>query len=126
MAGSAKTFNRTTVSTLSSEYLDYLVFVISAIESKESISKNTEELLRLIYNIDLPVITIINKIDLITDNELKLAVKEYKETIKKLNVGKIPLIMKSDDDVALFSSNMEEKDLALIFLVSTRSWDEGF
>ena len=42
MAGSPKTFNRTTVSALSNEYLDYLLFVISV---KEPITKKIEEIL---------------------------------------------------------------------------------
>ena len=126
MAGSSKTFNRTTVSTLSNEYLDYLLFVISA---KEPITKITENLLRFIYNVDLPVITIINKIDLISDEELKTVVKNYKETISKLNTEtnkqKIPIIMKDNDDVALFSSNMDEKEILLTFLVSSLNWKGG-
>ena len=122
MAGSAKTFNKTTVSTLSSDYLDYLLFVISA---KDSVTKNTEELLRFIYNVDLPFITIINKIDLISENELKNVVIKYKETIKKINSTKIPVVMKNNNDVVLFSSNMDEKDFALIFLVSNLTWEGG-
>ena len=126
MAGSSKTFNRTTLSTLSNEYLDYLLFVISA---KEGITKITENLLRFIYNVDLPVITIINKIDLISDEDLKKLIKKYKETInklnKELNLAKIPLVMKDNDDVALFSSNMEEKEILLTFLVSTLTWEGG-
>ena len=126
MAGSTKTFNRTTLSTLSNDYLDYLLFVISA---KDSITEVTENLLRFIYNVDLPVITIINKIDLISDEELKKVVKKYKETINKLNIElnkqKIPIVMKNNDDVALFSSNMEEKELLLTFLVSSLKWEGG-
>jgi len=82
MAGGNKTFNRTTLSTLSNEYLDYFLFVISA---KEEITKTTEDLLSFMYNVDLPMITIINKIDLISDEELEKFVKKYKEIIKKLN-----------------------------------------
>ena len=126
MAGSAKTFNRTTISTLSNEYLDYLLFVISAIDP---ITKVTENLLRFIYNVDLPVITIINKIDLISDEDLKKVVKQYKETIRKLktelNKEKIPIVMKNNDDVALFSSNMDEKEILLTFLVSNLKWEGG-
>jgi len=126
MAGSPKTFNRTTITALSNEYLDYLLFVISA---NEPITKITENLLRFIYNVDLPVITIINKIDLISDEELKNVVKRYKDTIKKLNSQlnkqKIPLIMRDNDDVALFSSNMDEKEILLTFLVSTLKWEGG-
>ena len=126
MAGSPKTFNRTTVSTLSNEYLDYLLFVISA---NKPITDITENLLRFIYNIDLPVITIINKIDLISDEDLKKVVKKYKEIINKLNnelnKQKIPLVMKDNDDVALFSSNMDEKEILEIFLVSNLTWEGG-
>ena len=82
MAGGNKTFNRTTLSTLSNEYLDYLLFVISA---KEDITKNTEDLLAFMYNVDLPVITIINKIDLISNEQLEKFVIKYKGTINKLN-----------------------------------------
>ena len=126
MAGSSKTFNRTTISTLSNEYLDYLLFVISAIDP---ITKVTENLLRFIYNVDLPVITIINKIDLISDEDLKKVVKQYKETIRKLNIElnkqKIPIVMKNNDDVALFSSNMDEKEILLTFLLSNLKWEGG-
>ena len=126
MAGSPKTFNKTTVSTLSNEYLDYLLLVISA---KKSITKVTENLLRFIYNVDLPVITIINKIDLISDEDLKKVVKKYKETINKLNEElnkqKIPIVMKDNDDVALFSSNMDEKEILITFLASDLTWKGG-
>ena len=120
MAGGNKTFNKSTLSTLSKEYLDYLLFVISA---KDEITKKTEDLLRLIYNIDLPVIAIINKIDLVSDSELEKKVRKYKETIKKLK--KIPIIIKNDEDVALFSRSMEEKDILVTFLVSTLTFDGG-
>ena len=120
MAGGNKTFNKSTLSTLSKEYLDYLLFVISA---KDEITKKTEDLLRLIYNIDLPVIAIINKIDLVSDSELEKKVRKYKETIKKLK--KIPIIIKNDEDVALFSRSMEEKEILVTFLVSTLTFDGG-
>ena len=126
MAGGNKTFNRTTLSTLSNEYLDYLLFVISA---KEPITKKIEDLLGFMYNIDVPVITIINKIDLISDEELEKFVKKYKETIKKLNselnLQKIPIIIKNDEDVELFSRSMDEKEILVTFLVSTLTWDGG-
>ena len=107
MAGGNKTFNRTTLSTLSNEYLDYLLFVISC---KEEITKNMEDLLAFMYNVDLPVITIINKIDLISNEDLEKFVRKYKETIKKLNkelnLEKIPIIIKNDNDVELFSRKL--------------------
>ena len=126
MAGGRKTFNRTTVSTLSNDYLDYLLFVISA---KEAITKKTEDLLGFMYNVNLPVITIINKIDLISNKELEEFVEKYKKTIIKLNselnLQKIPIIVKNDEDVELFSRNMDEKEILVTFLVSTLTWNGG-
>ena len=122
MAGSSKTFNRTTLSTLSNEYLDYLLFVISA---KEEITKKTENFLRFIYNIDLPIITIIDKIDLISKEELNKFIAKYKETILGLGLGKFAQIIENDEDVALFSSNMEEKDILITFLLSNLTWEGG-
>ena len=126
MAGGRKTFNRTTVSTLSNDYLDYLLFVISA---KEAITKKTEDLLGFMYNVNLPVITIINKIDLISNKDLEEFVEKYKKTIIKLNselnLQKIPIIVKNDEDVELFSRNMDEKEILVTFLVSTLTWNGG-
>lgn len=121
MAGTTKTFNRTTLTTLSNEYLDYLLFVISA---TEVMTKKTEDLLRLIYNINLPIITIINKIDLISEEELNKVINRYQEIIIGLNIGKFMKIIKNDEDVAVFCQ-MEERDILLTFLVSTLSWDGG-
>ena len=121
MAGTTKTFNRTTLATLSNEYLDYLLFVIS---STEVMTKKTEDLLRLIYNINLPIITIINKIDLISEEELNKVINRYQEIIIGLDIGKFMKIIKNDEDVAIFCQ-MEERDILLTFLVSTLSWDGG-
>ena len=126
MAGGNKTFNRTTLSTLSNEYLDYLLFVISC---KEEITKNMEDLLAFMYNVDLPVITIINKIDLISNEDLEKFVRKYKETIKKLNkelnLEKIPIIIKNDNDVELFSRSIDKKEIMVTFLVSALKWEGG-
>ena len=122
MAGSSKTFIRTTLSALSNEYLDYLLFVISA---KEPITKKTEDFLRFIFSIDLPIITIITKIDLISKEELTKFINDYKETIIGLDLGKFAQIIENDKDIALFSPNMDEKDILLTFLVSNLTWEGG-
>ena len=125
MAGSAKTFNRTTLSNLSNEYLDYLLFVISA---KNAITEQTENLLRFSYNIGVPIITIISKIDLITEEELKIVVENYKNTINKLNeelnIKKEVIFIQSDEDVEKRSRKMKEK-IILTFLLSNLKWEKG-
>ena len=126
MAGSAKTFNRTTLSNLSNEYLDYLLFVISA---KNAITEQTENLLRFSYNIGVPIITVISKIDLITEEELKKVIENYKNTINKLNeelnVKKEVIFMQTDEDVEKRSRKMKEKTI-LTFLLSNLKLEGGF
>ena len=50
----------------------------------------------------------------------KKIVKNIKETIQKLNIElnkeKIPLVLRKNDDISLFSSNMDEKEISLILL----------
>ena len=125
MAGSAKTFNRTTLSNLSNEYLDYLLFVISA---KNPITEQTENLLRFSYNIDVPIITIISKVDLITKEELNIVIENYKKTINKLNSEmneiKEVVFMETDEDVEKRSRKMKNK-IILTFLVSNLNWEGG-
>ena len=125
MSGSAQTFNRTTLSNLSNEYLDYLLFVISA---KNAITEQTENLLRFSYNIGVPIIIIISKIDLISEEELKIVVQNYKDTINKLNrelnIKNELIFMQSDEDVEKWSRNMK-KNLILTFLLSNLKWEGG-
>ena len=125
MAGSAKTFNRTTLSNLSNEYLDYLLFVISA---KNGITEQTENLLRFNYNIGVPIITIINKIDLIKEEELNVVLEKYKQTIEKLNTEfnekKEVIFMGTDEDVEKRSRKMKNK-IILTFLLSNLKWEGG-
>ena len=125
MAGSAKTFNRTTLSNLSNEYLDYLLFVISA---KNAITEQTENLLRFSYNIGVPIITIISKIDLITKDELNIFIENYKNTINKLNLElsekKEVVLMETDEDVEKRTRKMKNKRI-LTFLLSNLNWEGG-
>ena len=125
MAGSAKTFNRTTLSNLSNEYLDCLLFVISA---KNDITEQTKNLLRFSYNIGVPIITIISKIDLIKEEELKNLIENYKNTINKLNEelneSKEVIFMETDEDVEKRSRKMNKK-IILTFLLSNLKWEGG-
>ena len=125
MAGSAKTFNRTTLSNLSNEYLDCLLFVISA---KNDITEQTKNLLRFSYNIGVPIITIISKIDLIKEEELKNLIENYKNTINKLNEelneSKEVIFMQTDEDVEKRSRKMNKK-IILTFLLSNLKWEGG-
>jgi GTPase len=41
----------------------------------------------------------------------------------KLKIGLIPIIMKNNDDIVLFSRNIQEKNIMLTFLVSNLKWE---
>lgn len=121
MGGSAQHFKKATTSALSSDYLDYLLLVISA---KEGITKRTENYLNYAYNMNLPIIAVITKIDLINDNEKQNLIKTFKSTVLKLKINRIPVILKNNDDIVLFSRNISEKNLMLTFLVSNLHWKD--
>lgn len=48
-----------------------------------------------------------------------------KKLNSELNLQKIPIIIKNDEDVELFSRSMDEKEILVTFLVSTLTWDGG-
>lgn len=109
--------------------MDYLLLVVSA---SEGITQRTEEFLNfgnyklltfLAYNMQIPIITIITKIDLINEEQKKLFIKEFKSTVLKLKIERVPIVMKNNDDVVLFSRNIQEKNLMLTFLVSNLQWE---
>ena len=65
---------------------------------------------------NLQVITVFTMIDLVTKIELTDLIKSYKNLIKSLRIGKIPLHVVSEDDIMLFSRNIEEKIYPVITL----------
>lgn len=70
----------------------------------------------------IPIITIITKVDLVNEEEKKEIIQLFKITISKLKIGFVPLIMKNNDDIVLFSRNIQEKNLMLTFFVSNLQW----
>ena len=120
MAGIKFNFKKNTLITLSNDYLDYLLLVISAIDG---ITNKTIEFLNFGFYMKLPIITIFTKIDLIKENEIKDLIIKYKNTVTKLKNGLIPIIMKNNDDIVLFSRNIHEKNINLTFLISNLKWD---
>lgn len=101
------------MSAFSPNYLDYLFIVISA---EEQISENTEDLLNFCKQnvnvaalMNLPIVVLFTKSDLVAEDEIKDLLIQFKYLCGKLKIKKVPLVMKSDDDIVLFSRNVEEK-----------------
>lgn len=72
---------------------------------------------------NLPIVAIITKIDLITEEERKELIHNFKSTLVDLKLNRVPIVMKNNDDIVLFSRNIQEKGVLPIFLVSNVMWD---
>jgi elongation factor 1-alpha len=104
----------------SPNYLDYLLLVISA---EVGISETTEDFLNFAKNMDLPIITVITKVDLISEEKKKDLILSFKSKVNEVKYNRLPLIIKSNDDVVLFSRNIQEKSIIPLFLVSNLNWE---
>jgi GTPase len=117
MGGSEKAL-KTTGKALSKNYIDYVFLVIAA---DKGITKSTFDYLKLALSMDLPIVTILTKIDMITDEEDKATLlNNFKCILKSEKKGKNPLVVKNKDDIVTFSQSINEGILP-IFLISNKT-----
>ena len=69
----------------------------------------------------IPIITIFTKCDLISDEEIVDCIKLFKQTLKKFNINKNPIIIRNNEDAELFSRNIYEKIIP-IFTVNRKTF----
>ena len=93
------------------DYLDYILVVIDA---NNGITTNTKVFYKIAQSMNLPIITIITKIDLIDADDLKLLISNLKEIHKLYKKTKI--VVESKEDIVLCSRILEEP-IFPIFLV---------
>ena len=72
---------------------------------------------------DLPIVSIFTKVDLISDERKKELIQDFKLVITKLKLNRVPIVMKTTDDIVLFSRNIQEKTIMPMFFVSNMNWD---
>jgi elongation factor 1-alpha len=90
------------------------------VSAKQDLTENSKSMLLIANNLQLPVITIITMIDMVSKTELDDYIKNYKMTFKNLKTCKVPLVVNSVDDLILFSRNLEE-NIHPIFLLSNKT-----
>jgi elongation factor 1-alpha len=98
---------------LSKNYLDYVFLVIGA---DKGITSNTTTFVKIALSLNLPIITVITKIDMINEEDVYDIIEKFVylyKSEKKVN----PLIAKTQEDIVTFSRNLKENILP-IFLVS--------
>lgn len=110
--GGSETSMKTTVKTLSPNYIDYISLVISA---SSKISDETTLFLNMALALDLPIFIIVTKIDLVED--LSGFLSNLNFLIKQQKKMKNPLVVKSKQDIVMFSKMLKESIIP-IFLMS--------
>jgi GTPase len=65
---------------------------------------------------NLPIVTIFTKTDLIDQEEQNNLLKNFKLSFNRLKINRVPLIVKTNEDIVLFSRNINE-NIIPIFLV---------
>jgi len=115
--GGSEKASKTTLSALSPNYLDYFLLVLSAVQG---ITDTTKLFLLFADSMNLPIVSIITMIDLVNEGDIEDLIKNFKILIKSLKLKKVPLVIKSIDDISLFSRNLNE-NIHPIILVSNKS-----
>jgi elongation factor 1-alpha len=80
------------------------------------ITNNTKTFLKIALSLNLPIITVITKIDMINEEDVYDIIEKFAYIYKSERKGFNPLIAKSIDDIVIFSRNLNEQILP-IFLV---------
>jgi elongation factor 1-alpha len=89
------------------------------IAANKGITNNTSIFLKIALSMNLPIIAIITKVDLVNSEDLYDLINNFKVILKAEKKGKNPLIAKNSDDIVTFSRNASEGILP-IFLVSNK------
>lgn len=105
------------MSILSNEYIDYVVLVVNA---TQSLTENIKTYLVYANFLNLSVITVFTHIDLVDIDMLEEMIINYKQLLKSLKLKKVPIMINSNEDVALLSRNIEE-NINPIFKISSKS-----
>jgi GTPase len=90
------------------------------VSAKQDLTENLKSLLILGNNMQIPVITVVTMVDLLSKPQLDDFVKLYKNLIKSLKMNKVPLVVSNVDDMVLFARNLEES-IHPIFLLSNKN-----
>jgi GTPase len=98
---------------LSKNYLDYVFIVIGA---DRGITNNTKTLLKIALTMNLPIITIITKIDMINEDDIHDIIDNFKCIYKSEKIAKNILVTKDITDIVTFSRTLKENILP-VFLV---------
>ena len=116
MGGSDKTLKASSKA-LSADYLDYVFLVIAV---NKGITTTTNDFLKIALSLDLPIVTVFTKVDMVNEEDLFEFFKNFKSILKCEKKGKNPLLAKNKDDIVTFSRNINE-GIMPIFVISNKT-----
>ena len=117
LAGHHK-YLRTTIFGLMGHLPHAVLLLVSAVSG---IAGTTREHLSLAKALDLPVVVIVTKIDLVSDKKLQETKNKVDEILKSLLVKRVPIRISSKDDALTAAAAMSQGSVAPVFYVSLTS-----
>jgi len=114
LAGHEK-YLRTTMFGLTGHAPDFAMLMIG---SNMGVIGMTKEHLGLALALKVPVFVVITKIDMCPEHKLKETMRQIKKILKSPGCRKIPIVVRSEDDVVVAARNFVSERIAPIFCVS--------
>lgn len=114
LAGHEK-YLKTTVSGMTGHMPDYCFLMVGA---NMGVTRMTKEHLGLALALKIPLIVIITKVDICPENVLQQTLSDITRILKMRGVGKMPLLVKTDDDFMTAVKSMHSDRVVPIFMVS--------
>lgn len=106
---------KTTVFGLTAHSPDYCMLVIGA---NMGVLRMTKEHLAIALALKVPVLVVITKVDIAPEHVYKNTLTHIQKLLKSPGARKLPVVVKSDDEVTLCSQNIVNDRVVPIFTVS--------
>ena len=117
LAGHHK-YLRTTIFGLMGHLPHVVLLLVSGVSG---VTDTTREHLSLAKALDLPIVVIVTKVDLVSDVKLLQTTEEVEEVLKSLLVKRVPMRVECQDDALTASAAMSQGCVAPVFHVSLTS-----
>ncbi|MEM2905252.1 MAG: GTP-binding protein [Candidatus Bathyarchaeia archaeon] len=113
--GGHERYLRTTLKGVMGRVPDYVLLVIGA---NAGVIGTTREHLGVAVALRIPVVVAVTKVDMVPDEQVAKVLEETEALLKLPGVNRIPLRVRSTDDVVVAARNMPRGRVAPIFTVS--------
>ena len=113
--GGHEKYSKTLVSGFCSQYPEYSLLVVSVLNG---ISKVTEQHIQMANLFQIPLIVVMTHIDLAKESQIDEILMQMKNSLKAEMPDKIPIIIKTVEDIVLVSRTLFKENPIPIFMVS--------